>query len=689
LFLISCDLTTDVTTTDLDQDRLSTAVVEKLDGDGQEVEVGTMAAAPIVVRVTDAGGVPLSDAPLSWTFFQGRGFAVASAAQGSRLATTTGPDGLSSVQWEAGVDAGEQYGAVEISTAPPSSDSTEASGASPIDHENPRKIGLSLHARAGSPDSVGIDPNPATVLLEGAVQFNAVVTDRFGNTAQDFVLDWESSDPAVASVDSSGLVTPVTVGTSTVTASTNGISGSSMVFVQDSDGTTPQRVTDLSLTGTTTSSVTVTWTEVGDGTGMPAKYALRYGTPQIRWWEAHETEVSIPGVQIGSTAEYEVTGLAGGSPYELQLVTYRGTLNVDAQFGALSNVAAATTEGSGALSPGIASASAGDGLVVLSATDASGGAPPYSYQWHRSTTSPFTPDAGNAIAGFTSLDETDTGLANGTTYHYRLVVTDYDGSTATYGGVSRTPRVPSALHPNEPGGMTEICNADGSIAYNANGAFGCDATDWSGHIGGGEQNVSTRSDPGNPTGSGSYVHFDWSEPGECCIADIDVSPGAAQYDTLYVAIRLFNYSSSPSDNKIAYFVSNNGGAPGNNFWTHHGAAEGSFNNREVGVANHRCFDIPSGDQPNELLLEWVVYHESAAGMDDGTVLMYFNGEQGEDCSIEGTHGVQGSGFTFNIEEDYDTWFSYLHIYRHHNARSPSSENNVSTAWREIYISGRE
>jgi hypothetical protein len=105
----------------------------------------------------------------------------------------------------------------------------------------------------------------------------------------------------------------------------------------------PGTVTDLSVASVSDSTVTLTWTEVDDGTGNPAKYALRYGTPTISWGDAYPTEVSVEGSSIGSPIQYTWEGLEPGTDYEFQLVSYRGTLNVDATFGGWSDVVGATT----------------------------------------------------------------------------------------------------------------------------------------------------------------------------------------------------------------------------------------------------------------------------------------------------------------------------------------------------------
>src|SRR4051812_48181831 len=67
----------------------------------------------------------------------------------------------------------------------------------------------------------------------------------------------------------------------------------------------------------------------------------------------------------------------------------------------------------------------------LSATAATGGTGPYTYQWYRSTTTGFSPGAGNILAGKTALTLADSGLTPGTVYYYKVVVTDTGNSNVT------------------------------------------------------------------------------------------------------------------------------------------------------------------------------------------------------------------------------------------------------------------
>lgn len=106
----------------------------------------------------------------------------------------------------------------------------------------------------------------------------------------------------------------------------------------------------------------------------------------------------------------------------------------------------------------------------LSATDAPGGAAPNTYQWHRSTSSGFTPGGGNAVSAATSLTLTDTGLTEGVTYYYVIVYTDSEASTAASNEVSVTPSGSPLVVITDDYGATSgtiAVMAPGSVSFHA------------------------------------------------------------------------------------------------------------------------------------------------------------------------------------------------------------------------------
>ena len=104
-------------------------------------------------------------------------------------------------------------------------------------------------------DEVSMPPSPTTVTLrdvqvsmfgsngtftsDGAVllgrTFQMTATARFSNGGQDVTsaASWESSNPSVGPISSGGLLTGLTTGTTVVTATYQGMSGSLPVIVSN------------------------------------------------------------------------------------------------------------------------------------------------------------------------------------------------------------------------------------------------------------------------------------------------------------------------------------------------------------------------------------------------------------------------------------------------------------------------
>jgi hypothetical protein len=151
-------------------------------------------------------------------------------------------------------------------------------------------------------------------------------------------------------VNGSALVTGVAAGTVTITATSEGHSGAAVVTVT-ATVTNPGSVTNLTVASVTTNSVTLSFAEVTNGAGQPASYDIRWMAGTLSWAAATGVAqgtcaVPMAGTAIGATRSCTVMGLASGTAYQFQLVAFRGTLNVDAVFGALSNVASGMTTGS-------------------------------------------------------------------------------------------------------------------------------------------------------------------------------------------------------------------------------------------------------------------------------------------------------------------------------------------------------
>src|SRR5213596_1878807 len=242
--------------------------------------------------------------------------------------------------------------------------------------------------------SVTVSPTAAGVTVGATTQVTATPKDSNGTALSGRVVTWATSNAAAATVSASGLVTGVAAGSATITATSEGQSGTSAITVtnvpvasvtvspatasltvgattqltatpKDANGT----ATDLAVAGVTDSSVTLSFTEVTDGTGLPASYDIRFAAGTISWGSA--TVVArgscaspMAGNAIGAKRSCTVLGLAPSIGYQFQLVAFRGTLKLNAVFGALSNITQATTSPSTAAVATVAVSPAAASLLV-------------------------------------------------------------------------------------------------------------------------------------------------------------------------------------------------------------------------------------------------------------------------------------------------------------------------------------
>jgi uncharacterized protein YjdB len=79
--------------------------------------------------------------------------------------------------------------------------------------------------------SVTVSPSSATVNVGQAVQLYATVRDTAGNVLNGYTVSWGSNNPPVATVSETGMVSGVAVGQATITAASDGQSGSVQITV--------------------------------------------------------------------------------------------------------------------------------------------------------------------------------------------------------------------------------------------------------------------------------------------------------------------------------------------------------------------------------------------------------------------------------------------------------------------------
>jgi uncharacterized protein YjdB len=290
-------------------------------GQNQQGTSGASLRRPLRVRVVDARLRPVRGMRIRWSL---------EGDDGSLSATTTStdPNGYSSTSLTLGARSGlyvVHASASELGT-----------------------VDFRSTAGSGAPVAITVQPGATSVAVGETAQLSAAVLDQLGNGVDGVPVTWSSSATRIASVDPRGRATGVRAGTAYITARSGELADSVAITVTDADSPSkkgdPEAVATLRLESVTSTTATVRWTQVDDGTGKPAKYALRYATPKIDWSTAHATEISIGGTSVGAKREFTIKGLEPNTAYEFKMVSYRGTLNKNPIFGKPSNTASGVTE---------------------------------------------------------------------------------------------------------------------------------------------------------------------------------------------------------------------------------------------------------------------------------------------------------------------------------------------------------
>jgi uncharacterized protein YjdB len=304
--------------------------------------------------------------------------------------------------------------------------------------------------------SVAVSPAAASVALGQTVQLTATPKDVSGTPLSGRVVSWASSNTTVATVSGSGLVSGVATGAATITALSEGQSGTAAITVTVAVSN-PGTVTNLAIAGVTDTSVTLSFTEVSDGTGQSASYEIRLAAGALSWGSAATVTrgscaTPVAGSVIGASRTCTVLGLVASTGYQFQLVAFRGTLNLNAVFGALSNVASGTTAASTApvasvtVSPATASVTVGQ-TAQLTATPKDVNGNPLS---GRVVTWASSNSALAMVSG--------SGLVSGVVVGSVTITATSEGKSGTAVVTVTVPPPPPAAGtwPNEPAGMTVL-----------------------------------------------------------------------------------------------------------------------------------------------------------------------------------------------------------------------------------------
>ena len=106
--------------------------------------------------------------------------------------------------------------------------------------------------------SVTITPSAASLVVQGTVQLTSTLLDAQGKVIEGRTITWASNNPAAATVEPSGLVTGVGVGSALVSATSEGVSGTAAITVTTVSFASLS-AGDLQTCGVTTTGAAYCW----------------------------------------------------------------------------------------------------------------------------------------------------------------------------------------------------------------------------------------------------------------------------------------------------------------------------------------------------------------------------------------------------------------------------------------------
>ncbi len=173
-------------------------------GSGQAAAKGSLLPVALVTKVSDAYGNGVQGVAVSFAVTGGTGIVVPPSA-------TTDASGEARAAWALGPEAGQQQVEGRSTGLPPATfDATATEPVEPV-------------------ATVTVSIVTSNLTVGHSTLATAVARDAAGRELDGRAIAWTSSDPSVAIVNASGDVTALSVGSATITATSEGISGSTLV----------------------------------------------------------------------------------------------------------------------------------------------------------------------------------------------------------------------------------------------------------------------------------------------------------------------------------------------------------------------------------------------------------------------------------------------------------------------------
>jgi fibronectin type 3 domain-containing protein len=271
------------------------------------------------------------------------------------------------------------------------------------------------------------------------------------STSTGRTLNVEWLNPATGATTAAGTVT----GGSSSQSFTPPFSGDAVLYLADKGAQTPTTPTNLTATAVSSSQINLTWTASTDNVGVTG-YLVERQNPG-----------STSFVQVGTPTgtSYNDTGLASGSTYSYRVRATDAAGNLSPYS---SVVSATTPDTQPPTAPTSLSATAVSGSQINLSWTASTdnvGVTGYLVERQNPGSTSFV-----QVGTPTGTSYNDTGLANASTYSYRVRATDAAGNLSAYSSVaSATTQAPDTQPPTAPGNLaaTTVSGSQINLSWTA------------------------------------------------------------------------------------------------------------------------------------------------------------------------------------------------------------------------------
>ena len=186
-----------------------------------------LSSSPEVVRID---GIQIAPARLSLLPFQAAGLTI------DVITSRGGVDPTSSLQWSTTggtiTNNGTSAGLLHVTYTSPSQPGNYLFIVTTVTHTPADTAKIAVTITPVPVNAVTVTPGTVSLVLGDTTSLSATLTDSTGSVLVGRAITWSSNDPTVATVLATGFVRAVGAGTATITATSEGHSGTAAVTVK-------------------------------------------------------------------------------------------------------------------------------------------------------------------------------------------------------------------------------------------------------------------------------------------------------------------------------------------------------------------------------------------------------------------------------------------------------------------------